>query len=324
LRFVRGIILCDDLPLTLGREEVVAGPGLERLKMDVQRYFANELSCLLTDPRRRGTVGEITSHYARELKIGCLKDPDLLKAIGPHLKMPTLGGPPLALGELDKLRQRTDALYFVDDRDIQASAGVLFEGLGSPVFDASDRLDWAVLHAFAASERRIPKRADTALSDLIQPAEDRRFACVEALFAAADERIDPKVVKLRGSCDVSAIFVADPINPLLEMLGAMEKAADKADGRAGLLESIMNMKEKGRSTLLLNIDHPLIGQLRAACESGRHYQALLAVAGAVIASAESYSRHLTSEDRVSAYRRQTSAYETLVDLAFRDDPGRMV
>ena len=314
LSFVSGVALCDDLPLTMGREDMVEGRALEELRRHLHRQVLDQFGRLVKDGGQRGTVTRLAREYARELKVGCIEDGKLLEIVGRHLNVPTLSGRPRSLGDAADDAARSSAIYFVQDRDTQGAAGALLEAqTGVPVFDVSDRLDWVLLNQFAAHTQTEVRRADTSLQDLVASYANPEFRGVEALCAAASDGFDPKAVRFRGECRVPALVVADRSGAMQEMLRQFA-GAGALDGMEDAMAYFGRRSSGARRMLLLNIEHPLIGLLRDACNRSRKPHALLPVAKAIIACADSYSRHLASSERASAYECQAGAFQTLLGM----------
>ena len=312
LGFLRGVVDARPLRLTLSRESLIAGPELEWLRNLLRDAFLRHLRWLAGE--RQGSFRRVIAVYGAALKRAAVEDDDLLDVVGGELPMPVgLGRQEMPMGQLLKRYPRNSPIRFLDDPQAQAQYATLLDAQGIPVVNASDRLNLAVLHKYAARQGREVARADADPG--IPEVHEAGWEQVERLLTAVDDTIQLKQARLPEN--VPALFKHEPV----DMIEDLFREAHRQHGDdlppqlrvAELLHQLMSRGRRRRRTLYLNIQHPLLLALRRACEARIESRTLAAVARGLIAAARLYTEHLEPAQRAEAYQAQSQACSALLE-----------
>jgi HSP90 family molecular chaperone len=306
LRFIRGIVDHRILPLTLSRESVVQGSELARLHSRLRQVFLDHLKFLGEHKQR--DLQKIVQAYGRQLKMAAVEDEELLDIVGDLFTIRVgLGAHERNLGQIV---ERHPDLVYMDNPAAQGQYAALHEAQGIPVVDASDNLDFMILHQFAEARGKAVARADTArIEEVDEPGWER----VEHIVEALDDSIQLKKAVLPEK--MAALFQ----HSTDDVLDDWFREATRQGGE--LSPEIKELKQahelwsslRGRrKTLYLNVRHPLLEAFRTACSAGVNLEVLEAVAKALIASARLRTEHLDASACTAAYDAQSHACAVLL------------
>lgn len=272
LRFVRGVIDSEDLPLNLSREMLQKNPVIEAIGKGVTNRVLADLDKLATDdPERFAKVWEA---FGAVLKEGLYEAPDRRDALFKLARFKTTTGGDAWRGLADVVagfRPNQTAIYYAlgDDAATIAASPHLegFAKRGIEVLILADPVDafWvrtalgfdgkpfeSVTQGAAALDQ-IPALDESAAADE-KPASD---AALAALAARLKQALGDKVAEVRGSTRLAtspACLVAPEFGPDRQL----EKILASRDGAGGRMAAILE----------LNPSHPLIAGLAAQAAEG--------------------------------------------------------
>jgi molecular chaperone HtpG len=272
LRFVRGVIDSEDLPLNLSREMLQKNPVIEAIGKGVTNRVLTDLDKLATDdPERFAKVWEA---FGAVLKEGLYEAPDRRDALFrlARFKTTTGGDAWRSLSDIVAgFRPNQTAIYYAlgDDAATIAASPHLegFAKRGIEVLILADPVDafWvrtalgfdgkpfeSVTQGAAALDLIPALDADAANDE--KPASD---AALAALAARLKQALGDKVAEVRGSNRLAtspACLVAPEFGPDRQL----EKILASRDGAGGRMAAILE----------LNPSHPLIAGLAAQAAEG--------------------------------------------------------
>ena len=154
LRFVRGVIDSDDLPLNLSREFLQKNKQIERIRAGTVRKLLNELKRVASkDSEKYQTFWK---EFGRVFKEGITEDSDNRKTIAQLLRFASTKGEGVEQSVsfqdyVDRMKEKQDAIYYVT-ADSHASAEgsphlEIFQKHDIEVLLMSDPIDeWVVMH----------------------------------------------------------------------------------------------------------------------------------------------------------------------------------
>ena len=154
LRFVRGVIDSDDLPLNLSREFLQKNKQIERIRAGTVRKLLNELKRVASkDSEKYQTFWK---EFGRVFKEGITEDSDNRKTIAQLLRFASTKGEgveqTVSLQDyVERMKEKQDAIYYVT-ADSHASAEgsphlEIFQKHDIEVLLMSDPIDeWVVMH----------------------------------------------------------------------------------------------------------------------------------------------------------------------------------
>lgn len=271
LRFVRGVIDSEDLPLNLSREMLQKNPVIKAIGKGVTNRVLTDLDKLATDdPERFAKVWEA---FGAVLKEGLYEAPDRRDALFKLARFKTTTGGDAWRSLADIVagfRPNQTAIYYAlgDDAATIAASPHLegFAKRGIEVLVLADPVDafWvrtalgfdgkpfeSVTQGAAALDG-IPALDDSATDDA--KASD---AALAALAARLKQALGDKVAEVRGSTRLAtspACLVAPEFGPDRQL----EKILASRDGAGGRMAAILE----------LNPSHPLIAGLAAQAAEG--------------------------------------------------------
>lgn len=308
LPFLRGVIQCDWVPLTLSREDVVAGDELEALRICLQNAFLDGLRDL--EKRRPVEFAKVLNVYERHLKTAAVEDEAVLDAIGEAFRFPVGAGQSvMRLGEF--LRLKPDKpIYYLSDPQRQGHYVSLLADRGVPVVVVGDRLDEVLLKRLAQLRKREAVRADRAeVGNAVEAPS--RWLEVEALFSALEPQLATKTVTFQ--VPIPAILSPPSSAEAERTLRELRQRPDVQSQRmAELLEMALAQGPRERERLLLNATHPLVQALREACEARTDHEVLLTVAAALLAAVRLYSQPTDAGERLMHYNALADACRVLL------------
>ncbi len=259
LRFVRGLVDSDDLPLNVSRELLQESTTLKTIKKQVTKRVLDLLDEIATD--KPDDYKAVWSSFGRILKEGLAVDPDWKERIAKLTRWPTTAGEELV--SLDdyvaRMKEGQDAIYYVTGESREALSGSphleALRARGFEVLLMTDAVDtWAAegLGEHAGKKLVNAMRSEVKLPEDEEEKQKEAGKELEPLVAAAKKVLDGRVRDVA----VSSRLTESPA--CLVLTGAaMPAHLEKLLARSG--------KElpKGQRNLELNPTHPAVKALAA-------------------------------------------------------------
>lgn len=261
LRFVRGLVDSDDLPLNVSRELLQESATLRTIKKQVTKRVLDLLEDLAKE--RPADYAVLWSTFGRILKEGLVVDPEWKERVAKLTRWPTTRGDELVSLDqyVEAMKEGQDAIYWVAGESRAAL-------LSSPHLEALRARGWEVLlltdavdawAADAIGEHGGKKlvnamRADVKLasSDDADKRLEETAKDYDALVKVAKETVGDAVRDVR----VSARLVESPACLVLAP-HAMPSHLERMLERSG------NEVPRGKRDLELNPEHPAVKRLAA-------------------------------------------------------------
>ncbi len=259
LRFVRGLVDSDDLPLNVSRELLQESTTLKTIKKQVTKRVLDLLDEIATDKPEEYKA--VWTSFGRILKEGLAVDPEWNERLAKLTRWPTTAGEDLvSLDEyVARMKEGQDAIYYVTGESREALSGSphleTLRARGFEVLLMTDAVDtWAAegLGEHAGKKLVNAMRAEVKLSAEEEEKKKEAGKELEPLVAAAKKVLDGRVRDVA----VSSRLTESPA--CLVLTGAaMPAHLEKLLARSG--------KElpKGQRNLELNPTHPAVKALAA-------------------------------------------------------------
>ena len=242
LRFVRGVIDSDDLPLNVSREFLQKNKQVERIRAGVVKKILGELKRIANkDDEKFQTFWK---EFGRAFKEGITEDSDNRKTIAELLRFATTKSEGQEQTEslqqyVDRMPEKQDAIYYIT-ADSHASAKgsphlEVFKKHDIEVLLLSDPIDeWVVMHLTEFGEKQLKSIAKGDLSldwlESEEKSEDKPDEKVDALVGKLKEALSGRITDVRVTSrltDSPACLVASDYG-----LSANMKRILKASGQA--------------------------------------------------------------------------------------------
>jgi molecular chaperone HtpG len=261
LRFVRGIIDSEDLPLNVSREILQKNRTMESIRSSSVRKILQELALVAKEKQR---YEQFWKEFGRVLKEGVLQDPEHKEQVLELLryKSTTTEGWTSLSEYRDRMQKDQKALYYITGgREAALRASPLLEtykARGIEVLVMDDEIDDIVASAigsFMETELKAVNRSRTA-EDLATDADKGRAAAIEPLVQKVKKCLGDLVKDVRASqrlADSPSCIVVDEHDPTLQMQQIL-----KAMGNREMPEV--------KPILELNPEHPIVTRLAAATD----------------------------------------------------------
>lgn len=302
LRFVRGLVDSDDLPLNVSRELLQESTGLRTIRKQVVKRVLDLLDELAKD--RLADYAETWTSFGRILKEGLVVDAEWKDRLASLVRWPsTHGDEPVSLADyVSRMKEGQDAVYYVTGESRQALLGSPYlEALrarGYEVLLMTDPVDtWAAesLEAFDGKKLVNAMRADVKLPDDEDSKKAEEAAKgLEPLVNAAKKVLEGRVADVRLSSRLRESAAC-----LVLGKGAMPAHLEKVLRQTG--------KEvpRGKRDLELNPTHPAVAKLAALAEKEPNspklgdwvtllYEQSLVAEGSPLDDPNGFARRITS------------------------------
>lgn len=272
LRFVKGVIDSNDLPLNVSRELLQQDSEVEAIRSGLTKRVLDVLTRLATDePEKYRTFWE---EFGAVLKEGLSEDPTHRDKILPLLRFASSreegDEPTVSLRQyLERMQPGQERIYFlIADSVAAARASPYIEQLkerGIEVLLLSDRIDeWVMgpLGAFEGKRFKDAARGDLELGSLAAEADRKRQedALKESkpLLKRVKDALGDRVLEVR----VSTRLRESPACLVLSEhdLGASMRRILAAAGQKA---------PEAKPALELNVEHPLVKYLDSESDAGR-------------------------------------------------------
>jgi len=259
LRFVRGIIDSEDLPLNVSREILQKNRVMDAIRSSSVRKILQELSQLT---KERETYGKFWAEFGRVLKEGILQDREHRDLLLDLLRYKSTASPSELTGLAeyrDRMQKDQKAIYYLTGgREAGLRSSPLLEtyrARGIEVLIMDDEIDEIVAGAIGSYmevELKAVNRSATA-DDLKTDEDSSRAAAIEPLVKKVKQALGEEVKDVRAShrlADSPACIVVDEHDPTMQMQQLL-KALGTAD--------VPTVKP----ILELNPSHPIVTKLAA-------------------------------------------------------------
>ena len=263
LRFVRGIIDSDDLPLNVSREFLQKNKQIERIQSGVVKRLLNELKRLAGKDSEK--YQQFWGQFGKVFKEGVTEDADNRKRIAELLRFSTTqtegSDQTASLQEyVDRMKENQDAIYYIT-ADSHASAEgsphlEIFRKHDIEVLLLGDPIDeWVVMHLTEFAEKPLKSiaKGDLSLDWLDEEKESEEEttspkveSLVEKLKSALGERASDVRTTTRLT-DSPACLVANEFAPSRNLTRILKATGQNAFEMSPILE--------------INPEHPLIKNL---------------------------------------------------------------
>ncbi|MEE2658484.1 MAG: molecular chaperone HtpG [Candidatus Latescibacterota bacterium] len=332
LRFVRGVVDCDDLPLNVARESLQNNPVMAKIRSTLTRRVLSKIEDLAkNDPEGFCTFWE---SYGIVLKEGIARDLENKDQIAKLLRYPTSLGAPVVAAKAeedggDKAQKKTTesegliSLQGYVDR-MQSDQEVIYYLAGessesidqSPLMEAFRQRDFEVLYMIDP--------VDEWVVNSLQDFDGKRFQAIDAedLEVSADD--EPKLEGVGDEDKARTIELVSFLKGELgERLGDVKESTRLTDSPCVLVtpqggvsqhvERIMRMTDENfpitKRTLEINPKHPAIANMGELLKKNRDAAELKEWAHFLV------DYVLLAEGRVEEPQRMMKAMQSMMSLA---------
>ncbi|NNF52216.1 MAG: molecular chaperone HtpG [Gammaproteobacteria bacterium] len=270
LRFVRGVVDCNDLPLNISRELLQQDRGVEAIRSALTRRVLDMLKKVAADDEEK--YAKFWSEFGQVLKEGPAEDPGNVDKIAPLLRFASTNGAGGAQtetlkGYVSRMQEGQEKIYYLSAESFAAASNSphleVFQARGIEVLLLCDRVDeWLMAHFSEFDGRQFQ---DITRGKLDLPGEDDDKADKAGdgnthieLVKRIKKALGEKVAEVRVTSRLTespACLVAEEGD-----LGPQMREILKAAGQA--------MPESAPS-LEINPGHALIGRLESESNEER-------------------------------------------------------
>jgi molecular chaperone HtpG len=261
LRFVRGIIDSEDLPLNVSREILQKNRVMESIRSSSVRKILQELALVAKDETR---YTAFWVEFGRVLKEGILQDYEhkdqLLELL--RYKSTTVEGWTSLSAYRDRMGKDQKAIYYITGgKEAGLRSSPLLEtyrARGIEVLVMDDEIDDIVAGAiekFMDTELKAVNRSGTS-DDLKTEADGAKAAALEPLVAKVKASLGERVKDVRASnrlADSPSCIVVDEKDPTMQMQQILKMMGNR---------DVPEVKP----ILELNPTHPIVTKLAAAAD----------------------------------------------------------
>jgi len=272
LRFLRGIIDSNDLPLNVSRELLQSNHMVDSIRGALTKRALDMLGKLAADGGK--TYQDFWNEFGQVLKEGPVEDPSSAQAVAGLLRFATTHGNDAAQDQsladyLSRMPEGQEFIYYIvaDSHQVARNSPQL-EGLkkrGIEVLLLSDRIDdWLVTHLgeFEGKQFKDVTRGELGLSALEDEAEKSAREKAEEEHQGVLERL---TAVLKGK--VEAVHASSRLteSPACLVVGEHDMGAQMRR----LMEMTGQSAPASLPILEINLDHPLVLRLEAEAEDER-------------------------------------------------------
>ncbi len=266
LRFVKGVVDSDDLPLNVSRELLQHNRKIDTIRQANTKRILGLLETLAKDEPEK--YAAFWGEFGRVLKEGPAEDFGNRERLGALLRFATTNSEGEAQtetldGYIERMKDGQDKIYFITADNPAAARHSphleVFRKKGVEVVLLSDRVDeWLVnhLHEYKGKHLQSVTKGDLNLGSLADAQEKAKTeqaakehgSLLERLKTALGERVD----KVRPSARLVD-------SPACLVVGEYDMSANLAR----VLKAVGQDAPTQRPTLEVNLDHPLVKRLEA-------------------------------------------------------------
>ena len=200
LRFMRGVVDSDDLPLNVSREFLQKNDQIRKIQAGVVKKVLSELKRLATKDKE--TYQKFWDLYGKILKEGIVEDDKNRNAIAQVIRFASTKGDgenqTVSLAEyVERMNEQQEAIYYVTADNYQAANGSphleVFRKHDIEVLLMTDPIDeWVVTHLFEYDEKPLKS---IAIGDLKLPEIDKS----DTQASESPKNVEPLIEKLKSA-----------------------------------------------------------------------------------------------------------------------------
>ena len=264
LRFVRGLVDSQDLPLNVSREVLQANRAVEQIRKRLVKKVLDSLSAALA--KRREEYQSFWENFGGVLKEGGVMDTEHAEEVlSLALFHSTRGDDPVTLDEyIEAMPEGEEEIYylFAPDKETAARSPHLesLRSRGSEVLFFVDAIDEWVMQRTAEYKGKKLKAIDRGdarfESDERKDEREEKDRELRDLFERLEQILHGKVQNVRASSRLT-----DSAGVLVDEEGSMGVHMERVMRHSG------GVAPERKRTLELNPNHPVIGRLSKLFES---------------------------------------------------------
>ncbi len=263
LRFVRGVVDSDDLPLNVSREFLQRNPNVERIRAGLVKKILNELARLAKS--KQESYQTFWDQYGRVFKEGITEDDANRKNAAKLLRFASTKGEGakqhIALQEyIERMAEKQEAIYYITADSFGSASGSphleVFRKHDVEVLLLTDPVDeWVMMHLpeFEGKPFKSIAKGDLGL-DWIE-------SSTESTSQASDAKVEALVAKLKSALHERAedVRITSRLTDSPACLVANEY--DLSRNMSRILKATGQAPPEVKSVLEVNPAHPLIRHL---------------------------------------------------------------
>ena len=260
LRFVRGVIDSDDLPLNVSREFLQKNEQIKKIRSGIVRRLLNEIKRIANKDSEK--YQKFWNEFGRAFKEGVTEDPDNRKTVSELLRFASTKSDgkeqTVSLQNyVDRMQEKQDAIYYLTAESHASAEGSphleVFKKHDIEVLLMSDPVDeWVVMNLSEFAEKPLKSIAKGDLNlDWIDnetevQADDKADSLINELKKVLDDRVTEVRVTTRLT-DSPACLVVGEYTPSRNLSRILKSTGQQQPSVAPILE--------------INPTHPLIQHL---------------------------------------------------------------
>ncbi|MCG8325140.1 MAG: molecular chaperone HtpG [Thiotrichales bacterium] len=272
LRFVRGVVDSDDLPLNVSREILQQNKTIDTMRAGCTRKILDLLKKIARDDAEK--YAKIWEQFGRVLKEGVIDEPDKREDIAGLFRFSTTHTDSetedVSLDDyIDRMPEDQKAIYYVTADNFSTAKNSphleIFRKKGIEVLLLHDPLDeWVTTHLTEYREKPLQSvtRGELDLGDLDEPAEEKQGKKEDKDNRKFTQRVqkilDESVKEVRIThrlTDSPACLVADENDMGLNLERILKATGQQISGTKPILE--------------INPDHPIVLKIRDEADTDR-------------------------------------------------------
>ncbi len=265
LRFIKGVIDSDDLPLNVSREILQRNKVIDRIRGASVKKILGKLETMAKDEAEN--FATFWKTFGKVLKEGPIEDYANRDAIAKLLRFSSTHDDSkeetVSLQDyIGRMKEGQDKIYFITAESHAAAKNSphleLFRKKGIEVLLLSDRVDeWLVSHLTEFEEKKLQSvaRGDLDLGDIDDKEEKEAKEKADKEFSDVIERIKKTLGETISDARMSERLTD---SPSCLVLGDMDMSAQMQQ----ILEAAGQYAPKSQPALELNPDHKLVKQLK--------------------------------------------------------------
>lgn len=275
LRFVKGLIDTNALPLNVSRELLQASPVTTKLKKAVTKRALDMIAKLANDEEKKDAWRTFTAQFGRVLKEGVVEDPANQTAILKLLRFSSTAAdgaePTLSLADYVKRSpEKQKAIYYLIAGTHEAAVTSpyleVFKKKGVEVLLLSDRIDEWMISGLTEFEGRKFISATASDLELGELADAEEKAAEEAAKTASTGLVERIRTALSGK--IEGVRVS---NRLVESAACVVGENDQmmTPQLRRMLEAAGQQVPEEKFTLEVNPNHPLLARAEAETDPAK-------------------------------------------------------
>ncbi|NCA69078.1 MAG: molecular chaperone HtpG [Sphingobacteriia bacterium] len=272
LRFVKGVVDSDDLPLNVSREILQHNRKIDTIRQANAKRVLGLLETLAKDDPEK--YGQFWDEFGRVLKEGPAEDFANRERIAGLLRFASTHGEGEAQresldGYLERMREGQEKIYYITADSAAAARHSphleVFRKHGIEVLLLSDRVDeWLVSHLSEYKGKALQSvaKGDLELGELASEAEREAKEKAAAEHGSLLERIKASLGERVEAVKPSVRLIE---SPACLVVGEHDMSAHLAR----VLKAVGQSAPESKPTLEVNLEHPLVKRLEAETREDR-------------------------------------------------------